>query len=149
MMLEWRHAIRDDIPQIVALLADDPLGAGRETGDLVKYYAAFDLMQTEGGNHLLVAKDGDGRVMATYQLTFVSGLSRKASRRAIVESVRVASHLRGQGLGEALMLDAEARAKAAGCSLIQLTSDGTRTAAHRFYARLGYAASHVGFKKPL
>lgn len=149
MTLSWRKAGREDVPAVVALLADDPLGAGRETDDMAKYYAAYDLMQSEGNNHLFVAEDAQGRVMATYQLTFISGLSRKASRRAIVESVRVASDARGQGLGAALMADAETRARAAGCSLIQLTSDKSRSDAHRFYERLGYEASHLGFKKPL
>lgn len=144
----FREAHRDDVPAIVALLTDDPLGAGREGRDLAPYHAAFDAMRAEPGNLLLVGEI-DGRVMATYQLTLISGLSRSAARRAQIEAVRVAADLRGQGAGAALMADAEARARAAGCALIQFTSDKARPRAHAFYARLGYVASHEGFKYAL
>ena len=144
----WREATRVDVPAVVALLADDVLGHGRESADLAPYLAAFDAMQDEGGNRLIVAEQ-DGRVVACYQLTLISGLSLTATRRAQVEGVRVAADLRGRGLGAALMADAEARARAAGCQLIQLTTNATRTDAHRFYARLGFTPSHIGFKKTL
>lgn len=144
----WREATRVDVPAVVALLADDVLGHGRESADLAPYLSAFDAMQDEGGNRLIVAEQ-DGRVVACYQLTLISGLSLTATRRAQVEGVRVAADLRGRGLGAALMADAEARARAAGCQLIQLTTNATRTDAHRFYARLGFTPSHIGFKKPL
>jgi len=147
-MTVWRPATRDDVSAVVALLADDALGAARETADLSPYLAAFKAMQAEGNNTLVVGEQA-GRVIATYQLTLISGLSLKASRRAQVESVRVAGDLRGRGLGAALMADAEARAKAAGCGLIQLTTNRDRARAHAFYARHGYVASHLGFKKPL
>ncbi|WP_438938413.1 GNAT family N-acetyltransferase [Aliiruegeria sabulilitoris] len=144
----WREATREDVPAIVAMLADDVLGQGRESADAAPYLAAFDAMQAEGGN-LLIVGEIDGSVVATYQLTMISGLSLKAARRAQVESVRVASDRRGEGLGAALMQDAEARARAGGCALIQLTSNRSRERAHDFYAELGYVASHVGFKKSL
>ncbi|MFN3292546.1 MAG: GNAT family N-acetyltransferase [Gemmobacter sp.] len=147
-MIVWRLATRADVPAVVALLADDALGATREGRDAAPYLAAFDAMQAEGGNHLIVGELA-GRVVATYQLTFISGLSLQATRRAQVESVRVAADLRGQGLGAALMADAEARARAAGCGLIQLTTNRDRARAHAFYAREGYRPSHIGFKKPL
>lgn len=144
----WREATRVDVPAVVALLADDVLGHGRESADLAPYLAAFDAMQDEGGNRLIVAEQ-DGRVVACYQLTLISGLSLTAARRAQVEGVRVTADLRGRGLGAALMADAEARARAAGCQLIQLTTNATRTDAHRFHARLGFTPSHISFKKPL
>ena len=146
--LTFRLATRADVTAVVALLADDVLGRGRESGQLDPYLAAFDAMQTEGGNQLIVGEAGD-RVLATYQLTVISGLSLSAARRAQIEAVRVDASLRGQGAGAALMADAEARARAAGASLMQLTSNASRTDAHRFYERLGYAPSHIGFKKPL
>lgn len=146
--LTFRPATRADVAAVVALLADDVLGATRESGDLDRYLAAFDAMGQEGGNTLIVA-EGDGRVLATYQLTVISGLSLSAARRAQIEAVRVDASLRGQGAGAALMADAEARARAAGATLMQLTSNASRTDAHRFYEKLGYAPSHIGFKKPL
>ena len=146
--LTFRLATRADVTAVVALLADDVLGRGRESGQLAPYLAAFDAMQAEGGNQLIVGEAGD-QVLATYQLTVISGLSLSAARRAQIEAVRVDASLRGQGAGAALMADAEARARAAGASLMQLTSNASRTDAHRFYERLGYAPSHIGFKKPL
>ena len=146
--LTFRPATRADVPAVVALLADDVLGRGRETGQLDPYLAAFDAMQAEGGNQLIVGEAG-GQVLATYQLTVMSGLSLSAARRAQVEAVRVDASLRGQGAGAALMADAEARARAQGATLMQLTSNASRSDAHRFYERLGYTPSHIGFKKAL
>ena len=109
---------------------------------------AFDAMAAEGANHQIVAEDG-GRVVACYQITFISGLSLQGTRRALVEAVRVSPGLRGQGIGAQMFADAEARARAAGCRIMQLTTNAARTDAHRFYDRLGFTASHVGFKKTL
>jgi GNAT superfamily N-acetyltransferase len=147
-MTLWRAARREDVPAIVALMTDDPLGATRESKDLGPYFAAFDAMEAEPSNHLIVG-DRDGSVIATYQLTFISGLSRNASRRAQIESVRVASSLRGAGIGADLMRDAETRAREAGCSLMQLTTTKSRARAHSFYLTHGYEPSHLGFKKSL
>lgn len=147
-MILWRLATRADVLDVVTLLADDDLGIAREATDMVPYLAAFDAMQAEGHNRLIVGEQG-GVVVATYQLTIISGLSLRATRRAQVESVRVASALRGLGIGATLMADAEARARAAGCGLIQLTTNKDRTRAHAFYAAQGYQPSHLGFKKAL
>ncbi len=115
------------------------MGATRETDDMAAYFAAFDAMSYEYGNDLIVG-EADGRVVATYQLTFITGLSLRASRRAQVESVRVAANLRSEGVGAALMRDAEMRAVHAGCTLMQLTSDKSRADAQRFYERAGFTA---------
>jgi ribosomal protein S18 acetylase RimI-like enzyme len=146
--LTFREAVRGDVPAIVALLREDPLGARREGAADEAYLAAFDAMLAEPHNRIIVGEAG-GRVVACCQLTLISGLSREGTRRAQVEAVRVSVAMRGAGVGEALMRDAEARARAAGCRLIQLTSDRTRERAHGFYERLGYAASHLGFKRAL
>ncbi|WP_226779056.1 GNAT family N-acetyltransferase [Oceaniglobus trochenteri] len=146
--IRWRAANHRDVAAIVALLRDDALGQNREGNDLQRYKEAFRRMSEEAANHLIVGETG-GRVVATYQITFISGLSLSAARRAQVESVRVNSAMRGQGIGAALMADAEARARAAGCSLIQLTTNATRPRAHAFYTRLGFTPSHIGFKREL
>lgn len=147
-MISFRPARREDVAAVVALLSDDDLGQTRETAELPVYLAAFDAMQAEGGNLLIVGEAG-GRVVATYQLSLISGLSLSAARRAQIEAVRVDASQRGQGAGAALMADAEARARAGGAVLMQLTSNAVRRDAHRFYERLGYAPSHLGFKKSL
>ena len=148
MSVVFREARREDVPAVVAMLADDVLGQGRERDDLAAYHAAFDAMAEEGNNRVIVGEQ-DGAVVATYQLTFISGLSLAAARRAQVESVRVSSALRGQGIGQQMFADVEARAKAAGCSLVQLTMNASRVDSRRFYEGLGFEASHTGFKKYL
>lgn len=147
-MIRFREATREDVADVVALLRDDALGAGRETATQDDYLAAFDRMQAEGANHLIVGEI-DGSVVATYQITFISGLSLRAARRAQIESVRVESDLRGQKIGEALFADAETRARAADCRLMQLTTNASRDRAQAFYDRLGFTASHVGYKRDL
>lgn len=149
MSVIFRRAGREDVPAIVALLADDRLGAGRETTDLERYFDAFERMEREVDNMSLVGLDAGGRVVATYQLTFITGLSLAATRRAQIEGVRVARSARGRGIGKALIEDAEMRARRAGCGLLQLTSNKNRARAGSFYERLGFAASHVGFKRYL
>ncbi|WP_372613940.1 GNAT family N-acetyltransferase [Aquicoccus sp.] len=149
MRVTFRAARIADVPAVVALLADDMLGAARERQQLEPYLAAFEAMRDEGTNHLIVGEDEVGRIVATYQVTFISGLSLAAARRAQVESVRVASDLRGAGVGLTMFADVEARARAAGCRLVQLTMNAARTESRRFYQSLGFEASHVGFKKPL
>ncbi len=145
----FREGTRDDVAAVVSLLLDDSLGAQREICEPELYFAAFDRMQSEAANALIVGEDADGTIIATYQLTFISGLSHRATRRAQVESVRVAGHLRGQGIGALMMADAEARARAAGCALIQLTTHASRNRARDFYDSIGYDPTHVGYKKRL
>lgn len=144
-----RPARQADIPAIVALLADDPLGATREDiGDTAPYLRAFDEMAAQDGNMILVA-ERDGAVVGCLQLTVIAGLSRLGMKRGQIEGVRVAAACRGIGIGNALMRHAIDTARAAGCGLVQLTSDLARPDAHRFYRRLGFVASHVGMKLAL
>jgi ribosomal protein S18 acetylase RimI-like enzyme len=146
-----RAGRRDDLPAVVRLLADDPLGATRERYAEPlppTYTAAFDAMQRQGGNELLVA-EVDGVVAGCLQLTLIPGLSRLGTTRAQIEGVRVDASARGRRIGEALVRAAIERARAAGCGLVQLTTDRAREDAHRFYERLGFAATHVGMKLDL
>ena len=147
--MDIRPATRTDVPAIVGMLADDPLGATRETpGDLAPYYEAFDKIDTDPRQHLMIAVQ-DGKPAGTLQLSIQQGLSRRGASRAVIEAVRVHRDLRGGGLGTELIEWAIAEAKALGASVVQLTSDNTRTDAHRFYQRLGFAHSHAGFKLQL
>lgn len=148
MSLSFREATRADVPAIVALLRDDAFGAERETAGEAAYLAAFDAMAGESANHLIVGVRGD-RIVATYQLTLITGLSHRGMRRANIESIRVAADLRGQGLGRRLMQDAEVRARAAGCGMLQLATVAARDRARAFYESLGYVPSHIGYKRTL
>lgn len=144
-----RRATRDDVGSVVDLLADDPLGAAREDlHELTPYLLAFRRIEEDPNQHLVVA-ERDGEVVGTLQLTVVPGLSRRGATRSIIEAVRVARPSRGTGLGTELIEWALEQSRSLGCSLVQLTSDASRTDAHRFYERLGFRASHVGFKLPL
>lgn len=147
--LEIRAAVADDIPAIVGMLADDRLGAERESpDDLTPYLAALERLSSDPNQHLVVAVR-EGRVVGTLQLTVIPGLSRRGSTRSIIEAVRIHADERGSGLGTQLIEWAIAESRRQGCQLLQLTSDNTRTDAHRFYERLGFTASHVGFKLQL
>ncbi|MGP2438759.1 GNAT family N-acetyltransferase [Streptomyces sp. JW3] len=147
--LEIRPAVEEDLTAIVAMLADDPLGAQRESpDDLTPYLAAFEQLRTDP-NQQLVAAVRQSRVVGTLQLTVIPGLSRRGATRSIIEAVRIHADERGSGLGTRLIEWAIDESRRLGCGMVQLTSDASRTDAHRFYQRLGFAASHVGFKLQL
>lgn len=144
-----RRALAEDVPAIVALLADDVLGRGRESGDDEVYRSAFEEIDADPNQYLAVVEGEDGSVVATLQATVIPGLSRGGARRLQVEAVRVAASHRSTGLGTALFDWVEEYARHRGASLIQLTSDKAREDAHRFYDRLGFTASHEGYKRRL
>lgn len=147
-----RPAARADLPAILQLLADDRLGAGREDlTDLGPYERAFDAIDADPAHLLLVGElrpvgQSRGPVVATFQLSFLPGLSRRGSWRSQLEAVRVAGEVRGLGIGAAMVDWAVQESRRRGCSLVQLTTDKSRADAHRFYERLGFAASHEGMK---
>jgi GNAT superfamily N-acetyltransferase len=140
-----RRATGADVRAIVELIATDQIGATRDGGDLTPYERAFAAIDADPAQLLVVADDGDA-VAGTLQLTFIPGLARRGALRAQVEAVRVRADLRGCGLGQALVAWAIDEARRRGCALVQLTSDKRREEAHRFYGRLGFAATHEGFK---
>jgi ribosomal protein S18 acetylase RimI-like enzyme len=144
-----RRATAADVAAIVTMIADDQLGATRESlDDLTPYLAAFEQIDADP-NQLLMVADRNDEVIGTLQLTIIPGLSRRGSTRGHIEAVRVAAPARGSGLGSRLIEWAIEESRARGCSLVQLTSDKARTEAHRFYTRLGFTNSHEGFKLKL
>jgi GNAT superfamily N-acetyltransferase len=152
-MVTFRDARREDVPAIVALLADDVLGAEREAAaDEAAadeaYQTAFEQVRADPRSRLIVA-EADGQVAGTLQLTLLPGLSRHGMLRAQIEAVRVAASHRGQGLGRAMIEWTIGQAREHGCGLVQLTSDKRRHDAIRFYESLGFTASHEGLKLPL
>jgi GNAT superfamily N-acetyltransferase len=140
----WR-ATESDLPVIVRLMMEDELSAQRERHDTIlsrEYYEALEAIARDPNNEVIVAEI-DGEVIGTLQLTFVPCLSYQGGTRAQVESVRVAERLRGQGIGTVMMEWALDRARQRGCRMMQLTSHKSRIAAHRFYEKLGFIASHI------
>ncbi len=147
----FRGAQAGDLPAIIALIADDGLGRGRDDASLPldsSYVQAFDAMAKDANQVMLLA-ELNGELVGYLQITFIPGLSRKGAWRGQIESVRVATRLRGKGIGGAMLEHAIGLCRERGCRLVQLTSDKTRAEAHRFYGRLGFVASHDGFKLTL
>lgn len=146
-MTRFREAAAEDVPAIVSLLHDDALGSGREAPGDPLYAAAFAALRGSGTR--CIVGEAEGEIVACYELILIESLTLKATRRAQIEGVRIAGHLRGQGLGTRLIADAEARARAAGAGLLQLTMNLARTETRRFYERHGFEATHAGYKKAL
>ncbi|WP_410661570.1 GNAT family N-acetyltransferase [Amycolatopsis sp. lyj-112] len=141
-----RPARREDVAAIVAMLADDQIGSTRDSADdLTPYLKAFEEIDADPGEMLIVADD-DGQAVGTLQLSIIPGLARKGALRGQIEAVRVRASHRGSGIGGELMAWAIEESRRRGCALVQLTSDVKREDAHRFYERLGFEASHTGFK---
>jgi GNAT superfamily N-acetyltransferase len=147
-----RRAQADDVPAIVGLLAADQLGATRDgvttPEDLADYERAFGVIDEDPAHTLVVAESGPD-IVATMQLSFIPGLARHGALRAQIEAVRVHEAYRSRGLGAAMLNWAIGEARRRGCALVQLTTDKSRTSAHRFYERLGFVASHEGMKLAL
>lgn len=146
-----RRATAADLPALMALLADDPISAAR--GDVASpedesaYRAALEGVLAAPGNDLVVVTDAQGTVIGTLQLTLIPGMARRGSTRLLVEAVRITGDRRSGGIGGALMRwTTDVVAPALGAEIVQLTSDAQRADAHRFYLRLGFVDSHIGFK---
>ena len=146
---ELTRAAVADVADLVRLLADDAIGAGRESTTMDPYLAAFAEIDADDQQLLLVVREESGEVVGTMQLTLIPGLARGGTKRLQIEAVRIAEGARGGGLGAALFEWAHEYGRRRGARLVQLTSDKSRADAHRFYGRLGYTASHEGFKRPL
>lgn len=146
--LEFRHARNADLPALVRMLADDPLGARREVYSdplAAGYTEAFAEIEADPNNELIVATV-DGGLVGMFQLTFIPCLTYQGRWRALIEGVRVASGARSRGVGAAMIEWAIERARGRGCVMVQLTTDRARPDALRFYERLGFVASHHGMK---
>ncbi|WP_245514983.1 GNAT family N-acetyltransferase [Jiella endophytica] len=149
--MEMRRATKDDLPAIVGLLADDVRGRARDDASLPldpAYLAAFEAIDADPMQYLAVAVL-DGRIVGTQQLTLIPGIGHKGAWRGQIEAVRIASDLRGQGLGAEMIGWAVETCRERGCRMVQLTSDASRLDTHRFYERLGFQKSHFGFKLTL
>ena len=143
-----RPARVDDVPAVVAMLADDPLGAKREGDPATSAPGGLRGIDADPNNELIVA-ERDGEIVGTMQLTYMPGISRGRCRALQIEAVRVDASASGQGLGREMMEWALDRGRARGCAMVQLTTDKSREDAHRFYDSLGFAASHEGYKLAL
>ena len=142
-----RGAGRRDVPSIVRMLADDPLGSGRERLEdplPESYFRAFEAVDRDPNIQLMVAEDREGVVVGCLQLCILPGLSSQGASRGLIEDVRVAAHCRSRGIGEQMVQWAVTQARSRGCRLVELLTHNSRVDAQRFYKRLGFAQSHAG-----
>ncbi|MDO3434240.1 GNAT family N-acetyltransferase [Rhizobium sp. CBN3] len=146
-----RQAHRDDLPALVALFAADPLGGHGDTTDaeaFADYAEAFAVIETSLNQTLYVAERGR-EIVGTFQTMLTTSLTGRGSSTMIIEAVQTRADMRGQGIGTGMIEFAVAEAKSRGVRLVQLTSNVIRKDAHRFYERLGFKPSHLGFKMAL
>jgi len=142
-----RRARREDIEAIVKMLADDPLGSGRERIEQPLpscYSRAFEAVDGDPHIRLVVAEDSGGAVVGCLELCILPGLSSQGASRGLIEDVRVVTHCRSRGIGEKMVQWAIAEARSRGCKLVELLTHHTRVDAQRFYKRIGFEPSHVG-----
>ena len=151
MSLSIREARAEDLEAIVRVHEEDALGSHGDAWlpeTRPAYEAAFRAIVASADNALYVAEQ-EGRVVGTFQLTFIPNLTGRGALRVKVESVKVAARLRSQGIGAAMMAFAEDVARGRGAAMLELSSNKARKDAHRFYERIGFDRSHEGFKKKL
>ncbi|MFS2174917.1 N-acetyltransferase family protein [Rhizobium pisi] len=146
-----REARKDDLPALVALFAADALGGHGDTTDpeaFADYARAFAVIEASPDQTLYVAQYG-GEVVGTFQTMVTTSLTGRGSSAMIIEAVQTRADMRGQGIGAAMIEFAIAEAKGRGVRRVALTSNALRKDAHRFYERLGFKPSHLGFKMAL
>jgi ribosomal protein S18 acetylase RimI-like enzyme len=144
-----REARKEDVPFIVAMLADDELGRTREQlDDMTPYLIAFDAIAADPHNTQYVWHE-NGELLGCLQLTVMPGLSQQGAWHAQVEGVRTVSSRRGSGIGKKMMAATMAIARSKGCKQMQLLTSKSRVDAQRFYRNLGFEHSHEGMKAKL
>jgi len=151
MEVHIRIAERGDVAAIAAMFAEDQLGGhgdSADPADLPAYLTAFERISASPNDRLFVAVR-DGEVVGTFQTTLITSLTGKGSASLTIEAVHTRSDMRGHGIGEAMIAHAIEEGRAHGARLVQLMSNANRAGAHRFYSRLGFSQSHLGFKMKL
>ncbi len=149
--LTFRQATLDDLPALIKLFADDSIGGHGDTTDpaaLPQYESALAAIEASP-NDLLFVGVLSGEVVATAQVTFITSLTGRGTRRMAIEAVQTRADMRGKGIGARLINHCLDVARERSIALVQLTSNAKRPDAHRFYERLGFEKSHAGFKMRL
>ena len=145
----FREASKEDVFQIVKMIAHDKLGSLREDFQdplPQKYYDAFENIQSDKNQELIVVVNENEEIIGCMQLSFIQYLTYQGGIRAQIEAVRIREDQRGKGIGEAMFKWAITRSKERKAHLLQLTTDKKRPDALRFYEKLGFKASHEGMK---
>ena len=146
-----RNATEADLPRLVELLAQLSLDTPREDPGPPPpetYRRAFREIEADPRQRLLVV-EVQARIVGTATLIIVPNLSHGGRPYAIVENVVVDAASRDSGHGELLLRHVIEEARRAGCYKLSLTSNKRRREAHRFYERLGFQATHEGYRVDL
>lgn len=147
--MTFRKAKKQDLPKIIEMLAHDKLGQLREDFQNplpAKYDQAFENIDQDKNQELMVIQNNDNQIIGTLQLSFIQYLTYQGGIRAQIEAVRIREDQRGKGLGEQLFQWAIKRSKERGAHLLQLTTDKKRPEAINFYKKLGFINTHEGMK---
>jgi len=147
--MKFRKATKNDLLQIVEMFADDQLGKTRENYQIplpVEYLNAFEKINSDENQELIVVENEDLEIIGTLQLSFIQYLTYRGGIRAQIEAVRIRNDKRGLGIGKIMFEWAINRAKARKAHLLQLTTDKKRPKAIKFYEKLGFKQSHEGMK---
>ena len=147
--MKFRKAIKDDVEWIVKMIADDKLGKPRESFQVPvpsEYLDAFDKINTDPNQELIVVENEYSEIIGTLQLSFIQYLTYRGGIRAQIEAVRIRNDQRGQGVGKKMLEWAISRAKERNAHLLQLTTDKKRPKAIKFYEDLGFKPTHEGMK---
>ena len=100
-------------------------------------------------HQLLVGLDDEGNVVGwghgKVDLRLLTG------RRLEISALVVDEACRGRGIGAALLGALEIWGRSRGCPHVRVSSQASRTKAHRFYGRSGYDLEKIShlFRKPL
>lgn len=87
-----RPATKKDIPVIVKMIANDELGKLREDyKDPLpqRYFDAFEHIDSDPNQELMVMENEKGEVIGTLQLSFIQYLTYQGGIRAQIEAVRM------------------------------------------------------------
>lgn len=142
----FRQARLADLSHIIRLLKEDELGKERETNaDDPCYTRAFEEISLDHNQFLMVLQKQE-EIVGTCHLTKIPSLTFQGSRRMHIEAVRIDARYRGQSLGAQMLKEVLKIAQEQGCSLIELTTNKSRTRAQRFYEQLGFKNTHEGMK---
>ena len=142
--LDIRPARASDLAGVLALYAQPALDDGNvlEVADAEPILARF----SRYPDYTLYVAAQDGQIVGSFALLIMDNLGHLGAPSAIVEDVVVDPDLQGNGIGQAMMHFAAAKAREKNCYKLVLSSNAKRERAHRFYEGLGFERHGYSFR---